>query len=90
MIRGHYRPPSRGRAGAEGLGPVEAFLAQVRAVTLTRDELLGRYYALAYDRSDGNYRGAGRRLKVDWRVVRDRLDHPFHDRLRGSSAPGRP
>ena len=37
---------------------------------MTADELLGRYYALAYNRSGGNYKEAGRRLGVDWRVVK--------------------
>jgi hypothetical protein len=52
MILGSYRPalPQRDRAGE--LGPVEEWLQQIRGVEITADELLGRYYALAYDRSD--------------------------------------
>ena len=80
MIRGTYRPPSR--AGLELSGePVEEFLGKVRDASLTRDELLGRYYALIYLRSGGNFRAAGQLLNVDWRVVRDRLDRPFLERL---------
>ena len=89
MVRGQYRPPSRSRAGGQGLGPVEEFLPQVRAAVLTREELLGRYYALAFYLSDGNSREAGRRLGVDWRTIRDRLDRPFFERLK-ASAPRRP
>jgi hypothetical protein len=82
MIRGSYRPASRGHSPADELGPVEELLHQVRDVGITADELIGRYYALAFDRSDGNSRAAGRRLAVDWRVVKGRLDQPFLERLR--------
>jgi DNA-binding NtrC family response regulator len=84
MIRGSYRPalPQRDRAG--GLGPVEELLRQVRGVEITADELLGRYYALAYDRSDKSFSEAGRRLDVDWRVLKRRLDQAFLERLRSS------
>jgi DNA-binding NtrC family response regulator len=89
LIRGRYQPRARRGAGAVRLGPVEDFLAQVRSAALTRKELLGRYYALALYRSDDNLREAGRRLAVDWRTIRDRFDHPFHERLK-ASAPGGP
>jgi DNA-binding NtrC family response regulator len=82
MIRGSYRPPSATRNRVGVLGPVEELLRQVRGVEVTRDEFLGRYYALAYDRSGGSYTAAGRRLGVDWRVVKSRLDQPFLKRLR--------
>ncbi len=84
MIRGSYRPalPHRDRAG--GLGPVEDLLRQVRGVEITADELLGRYYALAYHRSDESYTASGRKLGVDWRVVKQRLDQAFLERLRSS------
>jgi hypothetical protein len=82
MIRGSYRPllAPRDRSGASG--PVEAFLHQVREVEVTADELLGLYYALAYHRSEGSYTSAGRRLGVDWRVIKRHLDSAFLDRLR--------
>ena len=59
----------------------------VRGVAITADELLSRYYALAYDRTDGNYKEAGRRLGVDWRVVKARLDQDFLGKLR-QTGPG--
>jgi hypothetical protein len=56
-------------------------MAQVRETSDTSDEQLGRYYALVLRGSDGNYREAGRRLKVDWKTVRDRHDRAFYDSL---------
>jgi DNA-binding NtrC family response regulator len=87
MIRGRYLPPSRGGDRDDRPGPVEELLTQVRESTATRDELLGRYYALVRHESEGNYREAGRRLKVDWKTVRDRHDRAFYDRLRRHPVP---
>ena len=86
MIRGSYRPPLAPENRVGGLGPVEELLRQIRGVEVTVDEFLGRYYALAFDRSDGSYTAAGRRLGVDWRVVKSRLDPTFLERLRHPSA----
>jgi DNA-binding NtrC family response regulator len=80
MIRGSYLPPSRRR-------PVEELLTQVRGGTATRDELLGRYYALVLYQSDGNYREAGRRLNADWKTVRDRYDRAFYAQLKLVKTP---
>jgi DNA-binding NtrC family response regulator len=84
MIRGSYRPPLVARNEVGELGPIEDLLHRVRQVEVTADELLGRYYALAYDRSDRSYTVAGRRLGVDWRVVKSRLDQTFLEKLRYS------
>jgi hypothetical protein len=81
------RRASRIASEARKLGRAQELLDQVRGVTIAADELLGRYYALAFDRADGNYREAGRRLGVDWRVVKARLDQAFLGRLRQTS-PG--
>jgi DNA-binding NtrC family response regulator len=81
IVRGRYFPPSRGNP-TDRLGPVEELLAQVRETRATSDELLGRYYALVLRESGGNYREAGRRLKVDWKTVKDRHDRAFYDRLK--------
>jgi DNA-binding NtrC family response regulator len=88
MIRGTYRPPSAPGAGSGASGPVEAFLEQVREVGVTAKELLGRYYALAYDRSEGSYTSAGRRLGVDWRVIKRHLDPTFLERIRRPRTTG--
>ena len=84
MIRGSYRPTSAARNRDGAIEPVEELLQQVRQVEVTTEVLLGRYYALAYDRSDKSYTAAGRRLDVDWRVVKARLDRLFLERLEGS------
>jgi hypothetical protein len=44
--------------------------------------LLARYYALAFDQSAGSFTTAARRLGVDWRVVKRRLDQTFLETLR--------
>ena len=82
MVHGTYRPPSSASRDFS-CGPIDEYLDQVRSASLTRSELLSRYLALAYVRSGCNYREAGRQLDVDWRIVRDRLDRPFLDRLPG-------
>jgi DNA-binding NtrC family response regulator len=86
MIRGSYRPLSARPRGDGGLGPIDELLHRVRGVEVTADELLARYYAIALDQSDGNYRAAGRRVSVDWRVVRDRHDPAFLEDLRCARA----
>jgi DNA-binding NtrC family response regulator len=86
MVRGRYLPPSRSNRKNRH-GPVEELLAQVRETTATSDELLGRYYALVLHESEGNYREAGRRLKVDPRTVRDLYDRAFYDRLKRAPNP---
>jgi DNA-binding NtrC family response regulator len=89
MIRGSYLPVSARRDGNGGLGPVDELLHHVRGVEVTADELLARYYAMALAQSDGNYRAAGRRVRVDWRVVRDRHDRILFERLRDQGNAGR-
>ena len=89
MIRGRYLPAERAGDRADRPGPVEDLLAQVREATVSRGELLGRYYALAFHLSAGNYREAARRLEVDWKTIRDRLDRGFYARLKDSPGPGR-
>jgi transcriptional regulator with PAS, ATPase and Fis domain len=82
MIRASYHPAKAPQDRGGGLGPVEEFLHQIRGVELTSDELLGRYYAMAYERSGRSFMAAARRLDVDWRVVKSRLDQTFLERLR--------
>jgi DNA-binding NtrC family response regulator len=88
MIRGSYRPASAPHVRSNASDPLDTFLDQVREVSLTTDELLGRYYALAYDRLQGSYTTAGRRLGVDWRVVKRRLDPMFLERIRRPRTTG--
>jgi DNA-binding NtrC family response regulator len=86
IVRGRYFPPWRGNT-TDRLSPVEELMAQVRETAATSDELLGRYYALVLHESEGNYREAGRRLKVDWKTVKDRHDRAFYDRLKRPPNP---
>ncbi len=87
IVRGRYIPTARGNP-TDQPGPIEALMAEFRETTATRDELLGRYYALVLHKSEGNYREAGRRLKVDWKTVKNRHDRAFYDRLnRPPAAP---
>jgi hypothetical protein len=79
MIRGSYRPPSTPRGGPGG--PVEELVQQVREVELTAEDLLARYCALAFERAGRSFTAAGRRLGLDWRVVKRRLDPVFLERL---------
>jgi DNA-binding NtrC family response regulator len=88
MIRGNYRPARADPSRAGVPGPVDELLHQVREVGVTARELLGRYYALAYHRSGASYESAGRRLGVDWRGVRTRLDRSFLERLGRPPAAG--
>ena len=78
-------PPSsaaRNRVGE--LNPVEELLTQVREATATRDEFLGRYFALVLQLYRWKLEEAGRRLGVDWRTVKVQLDQAFLGRLRCS------
>ncbi len=71
MIRRDFRPlplaPERDRDEARRLA------AEVAAGSLTAAELERRYYALVYAQS-GSYQNAARRLGVDWRTVKSKLD----------------
>jgi DNA-binding NtrC family response regulator len=84
MIRGSYYPAKAPEGQRGRLGPVDEFLRAAREVELTADELLDRYYAMAVDRSGGNFRAAGRRMDRDWRVVKSRHDRHLLDRLQSA------
>jgi transcriptional regulator with AAA-type ATPase domain len=72
MIRGEYRPVS-GARGADESDAVARVLEQIRAGQLTVDELLTAYITLVYAQ-DGNYQAAARRLGMDRRTVKSRID----------------
>ena len=82
MIRGSYRPALPPADRDDRHGPIDELLHQVRGVELTADELLARYYAMAYERSGESYTAAAHRLGVNWRVVRRRLDPTFLEKIR--------
>jgi DNA-binding NtrC family response regulator len=71
MIRRDFRPlplaPERDRDEAQRLA------AEVAAGSLTAADLERRYYTLVYAQS-GSYQNAARRLGVDWRTVKNKVD----------------
>lgn len=68
LIRRQYRPPAIGAGSARG-----ELAEAVRAGTLSVDELLRRYCSLVYADS-GSYEEASRRLGVDRRTVKSKVD----------------
>ena len=76
LIRRNYRP-----AGVTGEDPVEEFGQQARAGQLTADELLGRYVTIVYSRT-GSYEETARRLGLDRRTVKAKVDAALLGKLR--------
>jgi len=84
-----------GRAGARRIrvlesvwataDPVEEFASQARAGLLTADELLGRYVTVVYSRT-GSYEETARRLGLDRRTVKAKVDTALLARLRRAGA----
>jgi transcriptional regulator with PAS, ATPase and Fis domain len=77
LIRKNYRPALK---GAED--PVEEFANQARTGVLTADELLQRYVTIVYSRT-GSYEETARRLELDRRTVKAKVDATLLARLRG-------
>ncbi len=67
MIRRSYQPErTRGASGGESLS------RQLEEGALTAEELLGRYCRLVYERT-GSYQETARRLELDHRTVKNRI-----------------
>jgi len=77
MIRNAYQPFT-----AQTSKPEEVFLDAVKSGRLTADELLRHYCTLVYAET-GNYLETARRLGIDRRTVKDRIDCDFLTSLRG-------
>jgi|HubBroStandDraft_1064217.scaffolds.fasta_scaffold03542_7 transcriptional regulator with AAA-type ATPase domain len=75
LIRRNYRP-SRPRAR----NTVEQFALDVRAGRLSADELLTRYVTIVYSRT-GSYEETARRLGLDRRTVKAKVDHGLLKKL---------
>ncbi|HUA17093.1 MAG TPA: sigma 54-interacting transcriptional regulator [Bryobacteraceae bacterium] len=69
IIRRSYQP----LAQPAGAGPDDEFFDRFRAGALTADELLARYAALVY-RLTGSYEEAARRMGLDRRTVKAKLE----------------
>jgi len=76
LIRRNYKPAAVPRDDA-----VEEFLHQAREGRLTADELLGAYVTIVYSRT-GSYEETARRLGLDRRTVKAKVDAALFGRLR--------
>jgi hypothetical protein len=68
LIRREYRPASPGMAGVR-----ERLASEILAADLSAEEVLRRYCTLVYAKT-GSYEEAGRRLGLDRRTVKSRVD----------------
>jgi DNA-binding NtrC family response regulator len=84
MVRGAYRP-HRAAPGAPA-DPRAALAAAVVAGSLTADELLARYASLVFAES-GSYQETARRLDVDRRTARGKVDPALVALFRSAGAP---
>jgi DNA-binding NtrC family response regulator len=78
LIRKSYRPAGRAPAPSDA----EKFTAAFETGSLTADELLNLYAKQVY-RQTGSYVATARRLKLDRRTIKARVDAP-------SKTPGTP
>ncbi|MEX2304356.1 MAG: sigma 54-interacting transcriptional regulator [Bryobacterales bacterium] len=76
VIRREYRPPSR-----ETAPPGEALAEAMEQGTITADELLRRYCTMVYA-ATGSYEETARRLQMDRRTVKSRVDEEQLERLK--------
>jgi hypothetical protein len=81
LVRGEYRPPPPAADGEE-----LDVAAALRDGTLSADALLRRYVTTVYARV-GSYEETARRLGLDRRTVRSRVDAELLAKLRGSAGP---
>ena len=75
LIRRDYRPSS-----VAARDPVEEFAEQARAGKLTAEDLLRRYTTIVYSRT-GSYEETARRLGLDRRTVKAKVDSALLARL---------
>jgi hypothetical protein len=80
LIRRNYRP-----AHSSPSDPLEDLLQRTRDGALTAEELLCRYTTLVYSRT-GSYEETARRLGLDRRTVKAKVDGAMLARLRGQGA----
>jgi transcriptional regulator with AAA-type ATPase domain len=71
LIRRDYRP-----SHSAPLDPIEQFTSDLRAGRLTADQVLSRYATIVY-RQTGSYEETARRLEIDRRTVKSKIDPEF-------------
>ncbi len=76
LIRRNYRPSEVRRRN-----PLAQFSQDVRGCRLTADELLSRYVTIVYSRT-GSYEETARRLGLDRRTVKAKVDRAFLEKMR--------
>jgi hypothetical protein len=79
LIRRNYRPSQPRVRGA-----IEQFSSDAAAGKLTADELLIRYVTIVYSRT-GSYEETARRLGMDRRTVKAKVDRAFLAKLSGGT-----
>jgi transcriptional regulator with GAF, ATPase, and Fis domain len=79
LIRGEYQPPPLRKPELPD-DPYRALVEQVASGALTADELLGRYCTIVYLQT-GSYEQAARRLALDRRTVKAKVDEDLLSRL---------
>ena len=79
MIRGEYHPAHMTRAGRSS--PDDDLVGLIRGGSLSAEELLSRYCTHVYAQL-GSYEAAARRLGLDRRTVKAKLDPELLQRLR--------
>jgi transcriptional regulator with AAA-type ATPase domain len=85
LVRGEYRPPALPTSASDA---PKALAEAMLTGGLTAEELLRRYCTLVYART-GSYVETARRLGLDRRTVRERIDPALLAELRaGDSPPG--
>jgi DNA-binding NtrC family response regulator len=81
MIRGEYRPPHAASASGR-----QRVADEMLAGSLSAEELLRRYCTLVYAET-GSYQETGRRLGLDRRTVKDKIDTDLLAQLGGELHP---
>jgi transcriptional regulator with PAS, ATPase and Fis domain len=75
LIRRDYRP-----SAPHAAGPLETCLQEFRSGALTASQLLSRYCTLVY-RQTGSYEETARRLQIDRRTVKSKIDPTLLEQL---------
>jgi len=71
LIRRNYRP-----VRSQGADPIDQLTEDLRAGRLTAEQALSRYATVVY-RQTGSYEETARRLQIDRRTVKSRIDRAF-------------